>query len=105
MAEDVPAAEVYSIDECFADLTGVQGNLTEFGRQVRAKVLKCTGIPVGVGIARTKTLAKLGNHTARRLQAQTGGVVDICDPFKRDLGCATPMSRRSGGRPADDGAP
>lgn len=80
----VPAAEVYSIDECFADLTGVQGNLTEFGRQVRAKVLKCTGIPVGVGVARTKTLAKLANHTAKRLQAQTGGVVDICDPFKRD---------------------
>jgi len=80
----VPAAEVYSIDECFADLTGVQGNLTEFGRQVRAKVLKCTGIPVGVGIAPTKTLAKLANHTAKRLQAQTGGVVDICDPFKRD---------------------
>jgi DNA polymerase V len=80
----VPAAEVYSIDECFADLTGVQGSLTEFGRQLRAKVLKCTGIPVGVGIAPTKTLAKLANHTAKRLQAQTGGVVDICDPFKRD---------------------
>ncbi|MCE1019666.1 translesion error-prone DNA polymerase V subunit UmuC [Pseudomonas monteilii] len=80
----VPAAEVYSIDECFADLTGVQGSLTEFGREVRAKVLKCTGIPVGVGIAPTKTLAKLANHTAKRLQAQTGGVVDICDPFKRD---------------------
>lgn len=80
----VPAAEVYSIDECFADLTGVQGDLLQFGREVRAKVLRCTGIPVGVGIARTKTLAKLANHTAKRLQAQTGGVVDICDPFKRD---------------------
>jgi DNA polymerase V len=44
----------------------------------------CTGIPVGVGIAHTKTLAKLANHTAKRLQAETGGVVDICDPFKRD---------------------
>ncbi|MBH3373973.1 translesion error-prone DNA polymerase V subunit UmuC [Pseudomonas juntendi] len=80
----VPAAEVYSIDECFADLSGVHGDLTQFGRQIRAKVLKCTGIPVGVGIARTKTLAKLANHTAKRLQQQTGGVVDICDPFKRD---------------------
>lgn len=80
----VPAAEVYSIDECFADLSGIQGDLTQFGRQIRAKVLKCTGIPVGVGIAGTKTLAKLANHTAKRLQAQTGGVVDICDPFKRD---------------------
>ncbi|MND51253.1 DNA polymerase V subunit UmuC [compost metagenome] len=56
----VPAAEVYSIDECFADLTGVQGNLTEFGRQVRAKVLKCTGIPVGVGIAPHQDAGKTG---------------------------------------------
>ncbi|NIF15611.1 Y-family DNA polymerase [Pantoea sp. Cy-639] len=80
----VPAAEVYSIDECFTDLTGVQGDLLQFGREVRAKVLRCTGIPVGVGIARTKTLAKLANHTAKRLQAQTGGVVDITDDFKRD---------------------
>lgn len=80
----VPAAEVYSIDECFADLTGVTGSLTQFGRDVRARVLRCTGIPVGVGIARTKTLAKLANHTAKRLQAQTGGVVDITDEFKRD---------------------
>lgn len=80
----VPSAEVYSIDECFADLSGIQGDLTQLGRQIRAKVLKCTGIPVGVGIARTKTLAKLANHTAKRLQQQTGGVVDICDPFKRD---------------------
>jgi DNA polymerase V len=43
-----------------------------------------TGIPVGVGIAQTKTLAKLANHTAKRLQAQTGGVVNITDPVKRD---------------------
>jgi len=80
----VPATEVYSIDECFADLRGIQGNLTQFGRQVRARIFQCTGIPVGVGIAATKTLAKLANHTAKRLLAQTGGVVDICDPFKRD---------------------
>ncbi|MBA1322970.1 Y-family DNA polymerase [Pseudomonas plecoglossicida] len=80
----VPASEVYSIDECFADLTGFSDSLTQFGRDVRAKVLRCTGIPVGVGIARTKTLAKLANYTAKRLQAQTGGVVDICEPFKRD---------------------
>lgn len=59
-------------------------NLTEFGRKIRAKVLKHTGIPVGVGIAHTKTLAKLANHTAKRLQAQTDGVVDLSDPFKRD---------------------
>jgi DNA polymerase V len=79
----VPAVEVYSIDEAFADLTGIEG-LDVLGRQIRSQVLRCTGIPVGVGIAPTKTLAKLANHTAKRLQAQTGGVVNICDPVKRD---------------------
>lgn len=78
----VPAVEVY-IDESFADLRGVP-NPENLGREIRTQVLRCTGIPVGVGIARTKTLAKLANHTAKRLQAQTGGVVDICDTFKRD---------------------
>lgn len=79
----VPAVEVYSIDEAFADLTGI-AELDPLGRRIRSQVLRCTGIPVGVGIAGTKTLAKLANHTAKRLQAQTGGVVNICDPFKRD---------------------
>lgn len=79
----VPAVEVYSIDEAFADLTGIDG-LDALGRHIRAQVLRCTGIPVGVGIAHTKTLAKLANHTAKRLQAQTGGVVNICDQVKRD---------------------
>lgn len=80
----VPALEVYSIDEAFADLTGIPGDLTVVGRKIRAAILKRTGIPVGVGIAHTKTLAKLANHTAKRLLDKTGGVVDICDPFKRD---------------------
>ncbi|KPC56112.1 DNA-directed DNA polymerase [Pseudomonas amygdali pv. morsprunorum] len=80
----VPASEVYSIDEAFADLTGIPGDMTEFGRRIRSKILKCTGIPVGVGIGPTKTLAKLANHTAKRLLAQTGGVVDICDLHKRN---------------------
>jgi DNA polymerase V len=80
----VPALEVYSIDEAFADLTGVPGDLSAFGRHIRSTLLKRTGIPVGVGIARTKTLSKLANHTAKRLLDITGGVVDLCDPFKRD---------------------
>ncbi|WP_433589612.1 translesion error-prone DNA polymerase V subunit UmuC [Pseudomonas koreensis] len=79
----VPSVEVYSIDEAFVDLTGIT-DLDGLGRQIRSQVLRCAGIPVGVGIAQTKTLAKLANHTAKRLQAQTGGVVNICDPIKRD---------------------
>ncbi len=79
----VPADEVYSIDEAFVDFTGIEG-LDVLGRQIRSRVLRCTGIPVGVGIAPTKTLAKLANHTAKRLQVQTDGVVNICDQVKRD---------------------
>ena len=52
----VPAVEVYSIDEAFADLTGIE-DLDALGRQIRSQVLRCTGIPVGVGIAPTNTLA------------------------------------------------
>ena len=78
----VPAVEVYSIDEAFADLSGIS-DLDGLGRRIRSRVLRCTGIPVGVGIAPTKTLAKLANHTAKRLQTHTGGVVNICDPIKR----------------------
>ncbi len=79
-----PALEVYSIDEAFADLSGLPGSLEALGRQMRATVLRCTGIPVGVGIASTKTLAKLANHAAKRWQRQTGGVVDLRDPQRRD---------------------
>lgn len=80
----VADSETYSIDEKFVDLTGMPGDLTQFGRKLRAKVLMDTGIPIGVGIAHTKTLAKLANYTAKVLQSRTGGVVDICDDYKRD---------------------
>lgn len=79
-----PVLEVYSIDEAFADLTGMPGSLERLGREMRARVLRCTGIPVGVGIAQTKTLAKLANRAAKLWHRQTGGVVDIRQPEKRD---------------------
>ncbi|HLD67942.1 MAG TPA: translesion error-prone DNA polymerase V subunit UmuC [Pseudomonas sp.] len=79
----VPALEVYSIDEAFADLSGI-ANREQLGREIRRQVLRQTGIPTGVGIAATKTLSKLANHAAKKWQRQTGGVVDICDPVRRD---------------------
>lgn len=81
----VPALEVYSIDEAFCELTGIApGQVEALGRTIRAQVLKLTGIPTGVGIASTKALAKLANHAAKRWQRQTGGVVDVLDPVRRD---------------------
>ncbi|WP_114417060.1 translesion error-prone DNA polymerase V subunit UmuC [Marinospirillum perlucidum] len=73
-----PRVEVYSIDEAFLDLTGMPANpsLEGFGQLLRATVGQWTGISVCVGIAPTKTLAKLANHAAKAWPA-TGGVVDL----------------------------
>lgn len=80
----LPQIEVYSIDEAWGLVSGMQVDLESFGRKIRAEVLACTGIPVGVGFGPTKTLGKLANYAAKRWQKQTGGVVSICDPVKRD---------------------
>lgn len=73
-----PRIEVYSIDEAFLDLTGVSYSLslTDFALSVRQVVQKCIGITVCVGIAPSKTLAKLANHAAKTWQ-KSGGVVDL----------------------------
>lgn len=73
-----PSVEVYSIDEAFLDLTGVRNCrvLEDFGREVRERIKRDTHLTVGVGIAQTKTLAKLANHAAKKWK-QTGGVVDL----------------------------
>jgi DNA polymerase V len=80
----LPAIEVYSIDEAFADLSGMPESLESLARSLQNEIRQKTGIPVGIGIASTKTLAKLANHAAKRWQRQTGGVVDLRDPVRRD---------------------
>lgn len=60
-----PRTEVYSIDECFVDMTGMP-KLRETTYQMRERVMTHTGIPVCVGVGSTKTLAKLANYIAKR---------------------------------------
>lgn len=94
LEEISPRCERYSIDELFCDLTGIRNcrDLTEFGREIRATVLQRTHLTVGVGIAQTKTLAKLANHAAKRWQRQTGGVVDLSNVDRqRKLMAALPV--------------
>ncbi len=73
-----PRVEIYSIDEGFCDLTGVRNcrDLADFGREIRDTVWRNTRLKCGVGIAQTKTLAKLANRAAKEYP-QTGGVVDL----------------------------
>lgn len=61
-----PDQEVYSIDESFLDLTGIPGRHGDYGQQIRVTIRRCVGIPVCIGIAPSKTLAKLANHIAKK---------------------------------------
>ena len=67
-----PGQEIYSIDESFIDMTGMPGDLTARAQRVRERVLQWTGIPTGIGIATTKTLAKLANHVAKSADRKPG---------------------------------
>ncbi|MBD3126328.1 MULTISPECIES: Y-family DNA polymerase [Citrobacter] len=89
-----PRCEIYSIDEAFCDLAGVRNCrvLADFGRELKDAVYQNTGLAVGVGIAQTKTLAKLANHAAKKWQRQTGGVVDLSNlDRQRKLMAALPV--------------
>jgi DNA polymerase V len=78
-----PAQEIYSIDESFIDLTGVRGNLVERSHKIRDRILQWVGIPCGIGIGTTKTLAKLANHIAKTAERKPGSYPDklarVCD--------------------------
>lgn len=73
-----PKQEIYSIDECFLDLDGFDPqSLMAYGQSIRQAVKRNVGIPVCVGIADTKTLAKLANHCAKKGLAGENGVCDF----------------------------
>jgi DNA polymerase V len=67
-----PNLEIYSIDEAFLSFEGFEHNLVPHALQLRADVVKWTGIPVSVGIAPTKTLAKVANRTAKKNPGREG---------------------------------
>lgn len=73
-----PKQEIYSIDECFLDLNGfASDSLVDYGQKIRRTIRRNVGIPVCVGIAETKTLAKLANHCAKKGFAGADGVCDF----------------------------
>ena len=76
LCQFTPEMEIYSIDEAFLGLDGIQENLDSYGREMRKRVLQWTGMPVSVGIAKTKTLAKIANHMAKK-SVKADGVLDL----------------------------
>ena len=70
--------EVYSVDECFLDVSMIEEKqLDEYALQMREIVEQWTGVSVSVGIAPTKTLAKIANHLAKKNKAATRCVATI----------------------------
>lgn len=73
LSEYSPNCEIYSIDESFLDLSGFElYDLKEYGQNIVNNVTKGTGIPVSLGIANTKTLAKVANKFAKKYKGYKG---------------------------------
>jgi len=86
LAQYSPDQEIYSIDECFLGLSGFESyDLIAYGQEIRQKVKQLVGIPVCVGFARTKTLAKLANHCAKKSFAGVEGVCNLSQLSNNEL--------------------
>ena len=77
------AIEVYSVDEAFLDLSGMS-QLNQHGQMIKNKIQQEVGIPVGVGIAPTKVLAKVANRLAKKSK-KAQGVVCLMEAKWQDL--------------------
>ena len=67
-----PTQEIYSIDESFIGLQGVRGDLTKRSQAIRDRINQWVGIPCGIGLGQTKTLAKLANYIAKTAERKPG---------------------------------
>ncbi len=67
-----PYTEIYSIDEAFVELSSLLIDYESYAHQLRQTILQHTGIPVSIGIASTKTLAKVANHKAKKDDSLNG---------------------------------
>lgn len=111
--------EIYSIDECFLDLSGIPGDLVLRSRKIRSRILRATKIPTCVGIGPTKTLAKLANHIAKTAERKPGSypghlaqvchLGDISEPERQallqttEVGEVWGVGRRIGAQLQDEG--
>jgi DNA polymerase V len=72
-----PDVEIYSIDEAFLDLSQCKRpDLTDYGHKIRSTIKQWTGIPVSIGMAETKTLAKIANKIAKQ-SVRAEGVLNL----------------------------
>lgn len=95
LSQFAPRQEVYSIDESFLDFTGMHRDWLAYGKEIKDTVLQWTKLPICAGFGRTKTLAKLANHCAKKITNMQG----VCDlvtmPSKEldDIMLSLPVSK------------
>ncbi len=76
-----PEVEIYSIDEAFLNLEPRKHSLENLAHSIREKMYKWTGIPVSIGIAETKVLAKIANKRAKKAELKEQGILNLyCSP-------------------------
>ena len=84
ISENIPNIEIYSIDEAFLDLSGFNYfELISIAHSIRKKILQYTGLPVSIGIGKTKTLAKIANYISKKELKYKG--VFMIDKSNQDL--------------------
>ena len=80
-----PDIEIYSIDEAFLQFNGFDNfDLKEYGEEIKKTVTQWTGIPISIGIAPTKALAKVANKIAKKFPERSNGVHIISDERSRE---------------------
>ena len=84
LSKFTPNIEIYSIDEAFLKFNGFENyNLESYCQEIKDMVMKWTGVPISIGIAPTKALAKVANRIAKKFPNQTNGVYLINSKEKR----------------------
>lgn len=82
--EFAPSMEIYSVDEAFLDLTGLnEEEIVDYCKKIKESVERNVGIPVGIGIGRTKVLAKLANRVAKKVE-KFQGVFSVLKESERE---------------------
>jgi DNA polymerase V len=76
-----PYTDVYSVDEAFTYISGIS-DLAQYANNLKNRIFRETGIPVSVGIGRTKVLAKVANRIAKKSKKANGVVILDCDKFE-----------------------
>jgi len=84
LSQYCPEIEIYSIDESFLSFSGFEyTDIEKYAHHISKKIYKATGIPISIGIAPTKSLAKLANRIVKKFPSKTQGVYIIDSEEKK----------------------